>query len=341
MSKRIVLFNHKGGVSKTTTAYNLGWKLANNSRVLLVDGDPQCNLSSLILGDDFDSYYLNEQTRHQNLRDGVEVAFKGRPTPITAIDCFSPPRQPNLFLVPGHQNLSEFEGALTFAQNANNAIATLENLPGAFSAFLNEVENKYGIDYTIIDLNPGLSAINQNLLLSADYLIIPTNPDPFSLMALDTLRTIFPRWATWLRQSGPLFADSSYPFGGNPPVLLGTIIQRFNVRKGKAALPYRDNIAEIKEKVVSELLPSLRQSGMSKTDEEYGQQLIQNGLCLAEISDFQGVLPKALNAGVPVYELTDVEIGETGPVLLGMQQSRTRFGQIFDQLASEVRRLTE
>lgn len=60
MSKRIVLFNHKGGVSKTTTVYNLGWKLAANSRVLLVDGDPQCNLTSLILGDDFDSCYLNE-----------------------------------------------------------------------------------------------------------------------------------------------------------------------------------------------------------------------------------------------------------------------------------------
>ncbi|HIH9650972.1 TPA: ParA family protein, partial [Klebsiella pneumoniae] len=47
MSKRIVFFNHKGGVSKTTSVYNLGWMLANHNRVLVVDGDPQCNLSSL------------------------------------------------------------------------------------------------------------------------------------------------------------------------------------------------------------------------------------------------------------------------------------------------------
>lgn len=291
--------------------------------------------------DDFDDYYLNEQTRHHNLRDGVEVAFKGRPAPITAIDCFSPPRQPNLFLIPGHPNLSEFEAALTFAQNSNNAIATLENLPGAFSAFLHEVESKYNADYTIIDLNPGLSAINQNLVLCADYLIIPTNPDPFSLMALDTLRNVLPRWAAWLVQNGPLFAESSYPLNESLPVLLGTIIQRFNVRRGIAARPYRDNIAEIKHKIVSELLPDLRQSGMAKTDEDYGQELIRNGLCLAEISDFQGVLPKALIAGVPVYELTDDEIGETGPVLSGMQRNRARFGELFDQLAAEVRRLTE
>ncbi|PSR17828.1 chromosome partitioning protein ParA [filamentous cyanobacterium CCP3] len=339
MSKRIVFFNHKGGVSKTTTAYNLGWKLAEADNVLLVDADPQCNLTSLLI-EDFDNYYLQEETKHQNLRDGVEVAFKGKPAPISAIECFQPTLRPGLFLVPGHQNLSEFDAALTFAQTSNNAIATLENLPGAFSAFLREVENKYEIGYTIIDLNPGLSSINQNLVLSSDYLIIPTNPDPFSIMALETLRTILPRWAAWLRQSGPLFSDSSYPMDENPPVLLGSIIQRFNVRKGKAAKPYRDNITEIKQKMVNDLIPALNPSGMVKSNEAYGEALLQNGLCLAEISDFQGVLPKALAAGVPVYALKDKEIGETGTVLEQMQQNRERFGQLFDQLANEVRRLT-
>lgn len=340
MSKRIVFFNHKGGVSKTTTAYNLGWKLAEAAKVLLVDADPQCNLTSLLI-DEFDDYYLQEETRDQNLRDGVEVAFKGKPAPITAINCFQPARRPGLFLVPGHQNLSEFEAALTFAQTSNNAIATLENLPGAFSAFLAEVERKYEVDYTIIDLNPGLSSINQNLVLCSDFLIIPTNPDPFSIMALDTLRTILPRWAAWLQQSGPLFSDSSYPLENTPPVLLGTVIQRFNVRKGVAARPYRDNITEIKQKVINDLVPVLRKSDMVKPDAAYGETLLQNGLCLASISDFQGILPKALSAGVPVYALTDAEIGETGNVLVQMKKNRERFGKLFDQLVTEVRRLTD
>lgn len=339
MAKRIVFFNHKGGVSKTTTAYNLGWKLAQNDKVLLVDADPQCNLTSLLI-EDFDNYYIDEATRRNNLRDGVEVAFKGRPAPLTAIDCFQPTRRPGLFLVPGHPNLSEFEAALTFAQTANNAIATLENLPGAFSAFFREVEQRYNIAYTIIDLNPGLSSINQNLVLAADYLIIPTNPDPFSIMALETLKTILPRWAAWLRQSGPLFSGSSYPLDLEPPKILGTVIQRFNVRKGRAARPYRDNIAEIKQKVLDDLKPALYHAGMLLRDEVYGMPLIQNGLCLSEISDFQGLLPKALAAGAPVYELTNQEIGETGPVLTQMQANRTRFDQLFSDLAGEVRRLT-
>jgi chromosome partitioning protein len=46
MAQKIVFFNHKGGVSKTTTTYNLGWKIAEKGkRVLLVDADPQCNLT--------------------------------------------------------------------------------------------------------------------------------------------------------------------------------------------------------------------------------------------------------------------------------------------------------
>ncbi|MGR9099476.1 MAG: ParA family protein [Gammaproteobacteria bacterium] len=339
MSRRIVFFNHKGGVSKTTTAYNLGWKLAEIENVLLVDADPQCNLTSLLI-ENFDDYYLNEATKLNNLRDGVEVAFKGRPAPIGAIECYQPVRRPNLFLIPGHQNLSEFEAALTFAQTSNNAIATLENLPGAFSAFLREVEEKYQISYTIIDLNPGLSSINQNLVLASDYLIVPTNPDPFSIMALETLKTVLPRWAAWLRQSSPLFSGSSYPIDQNPPKLLGSVIQRFNVRRGKAAKPYRDNIEEIKHKIINDLKPALYHAGMLLTDHEYGVPLIENGLCLSEIPDFQGILPKALNAGIPVFELNDDEIGETGPVLEQMQKNRNRFNLLFIDLADQIRRLT-
>lgn len=48
--KIISLFNHKGGVSKTTTTFNMGWMLANlGYKVLIVDADPQCNLTALAL----------------------------------------------------------------------------------------------------------------------------------------------------------------------------------------------------------------------------------------------------------------------------------------------------
>lgn len=62
MSRIISLFNNKGGVSKTITTFHLGWKLAEKGyKTLIVDTDPQCNLTGLCLNSDknnkLDNFY--------------------------------------------------------------------------------------------------------------------------------------------------------------------------------------------------------------------------------------------------------------------------------------------
>ena len=53
-TRRLVLFNHKGGVGKTTLTVNLARALADSGkRVLLVDTDPQCSMSSFFLEEKF------------------------------------------------------------------------------------------------------------------------------------------------------------------------------------------------------------------------------------------------------------------------------------------------
>ena len=338
MAKRLVVFNHKGGVSKTTSAYNIGWVISRTKRVLLVDADPQCNLTGLMLRDDFERYYIDAETRTQNIKDGVASTFTGRPVPIQAVSCVSSERAPNLHLLAGHANLSEYDAALTFAQTSNNALATLQNLPGAFAELLRLTEERYEIDITIIDLNPGLSAINQNLFLIADAFIIPTNPDPFSLMALDTLQTILPRWSAWKSGAVPLFADSAYPLPVGAPKFAGTLIQRFNVRNGRAARPYRDNIAEIKAKITDAVVPALQHAGMTLEPAAYEPL---PDYCLGEIPDFQGLLPKSHEAGVPVFALRDEEIGETGPVFANAVERRDRFAGQFQSISDRLIRMLE
>lgn len=298
--KVIILFNHKGGVSKTLTTFNLAWMLTNKGkRVLLADCDPQCNLSALLLKDDFDDYYVNEETSHMNIKDGLRVAFESRPEPIKAIKCFVSPKNEKLLLIPGHMDLSEYEPSLSLSMNSNNSMTALQNLPGALYELIRLCAEENHIDYVFIDVNPGLGALNQIAFASADGFIVPTNPDPFSLMALKTLLKVLPRWKSWADSSRPILETASYPLPVAEMKFIGEISQRFNRRKGKPTTSYDTTIQEITAFVDGEFTTTLKKFGMAYNREKYH---------LEEIPDFGAMLQKANELGIPVFELSDKEL---------------------------------
>ena len=63
----------------------------------------------------------------------------------------------------------------------------------------------------LIDMNPSLSAFNQNLLMTSDYFIVPTTPDYYSVMAIDSLTRVIPSWYRLVTASKrtPCFAESN------------------------------------------------------------------------------------------------------------------------------------
>lgn len=335
--KKIVLFNHKGGVSKTTSTFHIGWKLAESHRVLLVDADPQCNLTSLFLGNDFDSYYENENTKHENIMDGVRNAFDGKPETINAITCPTARRNANLFLLPGHMNLSEYDAQLNFAINAPEALSSLKSLPGSFNYLIEETAKKYNIDYVLIDLNPGLSTINQDLFLISDGFIVPTNPDTFSLMAINSLSRILPLWAKWKVKNISSFSDSAYPLPEGTPKFIGEIPQRFNIRNGEATRPFRRKITEISQLICGTLVPALEKENMLFTGDEYSNAGINTSdYILSEIKDFQGLAPKSHKNNVPVFALSDEELELVGAAFNVASDNRRTFNDIYTEIARKV-----
>lgn len=336
--KKIVFFNHKGGVSKTTTTFHLGWMIANKGhKVLLVDADPQCNLTALVLGDKFDSFYEEEGTKESNLMDGVMPAFSGSPTPIKAIDCVKAPRNENLYLLPGHMNLSEYDAQLNFAFTASQTMMSMQNLPGAFNDLIVKTAENIEAEYVLIDLNPGLSTINQDLFLISDAFIVPTNPDTFSLMALKSLATILPRWVNWKNNNIELFTHSAYPLPKGTPKFIGEIPQRFNIRNGMATTPFRIKLEQLAQNTVEIFVPSLEKLGMMFTAEAYQLAGIDmKNYFLEEIKDFQGLAPKSLSANVPVFDLTDEELGTTGAALEGQKENREVFREIYSAIADKI-----
>jgi cellulose biosynthesis protein BcsQ len=343
MAKRIALFNHKGGVSKTTTTFNLGWMLASKGKkVILVDADPQCNLTEMVLGytgiTEFEQFYKKKA----NLRDGIAPAFESRPKLIEAVECIPVKGQKNLFLLPGHIRLSEYEVTLGIAQELSGSIQTLQNLPGSISYLLEKTAVKFNADYVLIDMNPGLSSINQNLLMTSNFFIVPTNPDYFSVMAIESLATVLPKWQTWAEKARalPILRDAAYPFPKVSPKLLGIIVQNYRPRGGAPAAGFQKWIDEINETVSSKLVSELRKIGMMLPDQVYGEESMGAAFCLATIPDFNTLITRSQDNQTPVFALTPEQIGQSGKVKEITLKSRDKFQQIFSELADKIIGLT-
>ena len=194
MADKIALFNHKGGVSKTTTTFNLGWMLALQGKtVILVDTDPQCNLTGMVVGFSNQQNLEDIYNHKQNLKDALAPAFKSQPKLIEAVDCLPVEGCNNLYLLPGHVGFAEYEVTLGIAQELSGSIQTLQNLPGSISYLLEQTAAKFKADYILLDMSPSLGAINQNLFTISDFFILPTSPDFFSVMAIHSMASVLPK----------------------------------------------------------------------------------------------------------------------------------------------------
>lgn len=346
MVQKISLFNHKGGVSKTTTTFNLGWMLAaKGKRVIMVDADPQCNLTELVL--DFKGGYdeIEQLYRHgdgRDLKSGLAPAFESRPVPLEAVKCFPVERQEGLLLLPGHIGLSEYGVALGIAQELSGSIHTLQNLPGAISALIERTADMYEADYVLIDMNSSLSPVNQNLLMTSDFFVVPTSPDYFSMMAINSLSRVILHWGKWSKRASslPFIRDAVYPFPAIKPKFLGTVIQNYHPRKGAPTSASQAWIDKINETVSETLTPELRNLGMMLPSDCYAQQQIGDTYCLASVPDFNSLIAKSQETRTPVFALTREQIGQTGNVLATTVKSRDRFEEIFSELADKVIGLT-
>jgi chromosome partitioning protein len=158
MTYTIAMSNEKGGVAKTTSTLSLGAALAElNYRVLLIDLDPQANLS-LALG--LETGEANT-TSANVLIENTALQAAIRKTDIT-----------NLDLVPSSFRI---ENAEQFLPMRTQYLSTLHNALKA---------DPLSYDYILLDCPPALGAITLNALSAANLLIIPTQAEYFSAYAL-------------------------------------------------------------------------------------------------------------------------------------------------------------
>ena len=156
----ISIINQKGGVGKTTTAFNLGVALVKlGKRVLLIDMDPQGNLTSA-LGAEEEKQSGTYELLSDDL-DPQELLMK--------LEGQLPD------LIPAHMDLAGFE----------IECLTLENREYVLDDKLQSLRFHY--DYVILDCSPSLGLLTINALVASDDVIVPIQCEYFALEGLSKL----------------------------------------------------------------------------------------------------------------------------------------------------------
>lgn len=171
-AKILAFANQKGGVGKTTSVSTIGGILAHKGlKVLLVDADQQCNLTST---------YLKEVPK-KTLMDTFE---EGEVSTIRLRE--------RLALLPGSDNLCEVD-------------SLMEEPDDRFLLSRAFTKIKENYDFILIDCPPSMSWITINALTAADYVFAPAQADPKSLHGVSKLAEACYRAGTTTRINGVFF----------------------------------------------------------------------------------------------------------------------------------------
>lgn len=216
--KSISVFNNKGGVGKTTLTYHLGHALSEMGfKVLMIDADPQCNLTI---------YSLDQEAIHEiwAVEDRfIDEGFETTKNAHSATDfnaILARPRSLHFVLKPTEEGTGDLESLPPPIKLSSS----LDILPGRLTLHLyeekiaerwagvyrgdplairtitkmRELSRRYGelyhYDFVIIDTSPSLGSLNKVIISTVDVFFVPAAPDLFSLYGIRNIGKSLSSW---------------------------------------------------------------------------------------------------------------------------------------------------
>ena len=322
-AKRLVLFNHKGGVGKTTLTVNLAHALVEaGKRVLLVDTDPQCSLSSFYLEEKFldrmldESETANGNTLWSALRPVSEGTGSTKSINLVRI-------RDRLHIAVGDIRLSHFENTLADCWN----LCLSRNRRGYFctAALSNLVDHFVATtkaDFVFFDAGPNIGPLNRAVMLDCTHFIVPAACDLFSMRALKTLGFALSEWVTTWDRVREMAPDQS-PLLVGTPKLLGFVPQGFRVYRGEMAASPLTFLSKLESRVLEFVWKPLQIAyGLSIKDRP-------TALKLGQVKFFGALVTEAQKKGLPLWEVSGGNAG-------GKEKAHDEFAAIAKRVVAQT-----
>lgn len=300
--KKVIFFNNKGGVGKTTFSFHLGCALEQSGKnILFVDADPQCNLSSWLCSDEViqEAWSKEKGKTVFSLYDAVHPIISG----AGDFNNISPYKiaDKNIWIFIGDLMLSDFESELSAAWT--QVLAAQERgfrVTSAISRLIDYFCNTNDIDYVFIDIGPNLGALNRAMLLSCDNYFIPMVPDMFSLRGTQNIGRVFANWIENYQLALKRMEEMDFQIAPGHPHFSGYVLQQFNKyrkRTTKAFENWTRQIPAVMDEFIIRPLSSVNLQPYNLVSENSNRQL-------AEFKNYNSLIPMAQDAQKPIFDLT-------------------------------------
>lgn len=323
--KTLAFFNNKGGVGKTTLAYHLAWMLADQGRrVLVVDLDPQANLTSMFLSED-----RLEQVWDTEVESGLSIMGALDPLIRGIGDVREPQLQritSRLHLVPGDLALSGFEAELSEAWgNCLDRREPAFRQTSAFYRIASMAASKVNAELVVMDVGPNFGAINRAALISATHVIVPLAPDLFSLQGLRNLGPTLRKWREeWEdRKDRNPAPDISLPSGTIQPI--GYVILQFGVRDSRPVKAY--------ERWLNQIPNTYHRCVLDEPDGD--RSMASDTSCLGLVKHYRSLVPLAMEVRKPIFHLKAAD-GAIGAHYEAVQHCARAFADLAGKISERM-----
>ncbi len=348
MSKTISIFNNKGGVGKTSIIWNLAVSLADkNKKVLLIDFDPQCNLSIAFLGDEEFSVLLEpkDQTPFGETIKAFALPYIQQ-SKMGKVYTHEPKQKTDnglLHLIAGDFWLNTFSDILNVGTDVISGSGLyrfiLPELIKQEASKLNSVD----YDYVLIDLPPSFNTLVRSALYCSDFFLVPCTPDLFSAYCVGLIGEMLPKFIRDWDQGTQRYLESdpndSVIRQKGQPKFGGWIFNGFDTRKrdgekrqvGADAAHHR----KISSAIDSKMVPSLRKIS---TYHAIPQFVMHEPL--ASIEDLNVMAPDSIIQNAPIKYLQKHrptnELRGRGQWAQNQIELMNQMGEEYDKLAEFV-----